>query len=102
MDKNYVFVVLSNVHEWGDILVSCPSFLLGTKVNNTSDACEDGGDVPKLGLLEIVLVHCNLVNKPIEYNLLNYFVSLNLHQIHQRFLTTYFYKKKILTFSPAT
>ena len=39
MDKNYVFVVLSNVHEWGDMLVSCTIFLLGTKVNNTSDAC---------------------------------------------------------------
>ena len=37
--KISVFVVFIIVKEWGDVLVSCPNCLFGTKVNNTLDAC---------------------------------------------------------------
>ena len=39
MDGNSVFVVFSIVNKCGDILISCPNCLFGTKVNNTFDTC---------------------------------------------------------------
>ena len=39
MDWNSALVVFSIVNKWGELVVNLPNCLLGTKVNNTLDAC---------------------------------------------------------------
>ena len=39
MDWNSALVVFSIVNKWGEIVINWPNCLLGTKVNNTLDAC---------------------------------------------------------------
>ena len=38
-DWNSALVVFSIINEWGEIVINWPNCLLGTKVNNTLDAC---------------------------------------------------------------
>ena len=39
MNENSALVVFNIVGEWGIIVINWPNCLLGTKVNNTFDAC---------------------------------------------------------------
>ena len=39
MNGNSELVVFSIVNEWGEIVINWSNCLLGTKVNNTFDAC---------------------------------------------------------------
>ena len=68
-----------------ELLTPETMILLGSTKRDV-DQDKDGEDVPKLESVEVVLVHCNLVNNKYQqaFKVLFTFVPILLHLIHQQ------------------